>query len=90
MCGITAILSKNPDVAKDLIAALKRLEYRGYDSAGICIHNGEKLVTEKRVGKVQGLDEVSASSHVKGNLGIAHTRYMQISICMCDIQTDAC
>ncbi|CAE8616869.1 unnamed protein product [Polarella glacialis] len=79
MCGIFAYIGDRQAAAL-LIAALKRLEYRGYDSAGIGIHGGETgkpLKVRKKVGKVQNLDDdcANAGDSISGTLGIAHTRW---------------
>lgn len=75
MCGIFAYIG-DKEAAALLITALKRLEYRGYDSAGIGVH-GVPLKVRKKVGKVANLEEdvSKASDTVKGTLGIAHTRW---------------
>ena len=58
-----------------LLGGLKRLEYRGYDSAGMTIKNSEGLVTLKAVGKITELEKKASSRNLAGNLGIAHTRW---------------
>mmetsp|Transcript_46962 Transcript_46962/g.102142 ORF Transcript_46962/g.102142 Transcript_46962/m.102142 type:complete len:642 (-) Transcript_46962:107-2032(-) len=75
MCGIFAYLGDRQAVAL-LVAALKRLEYRGYDSAGIGIH-GTPLKMKKKVGKVANLEDacLSAGKELEGTIGIAHTRW---------------
>lgn len=75
MCGIFAYIGSR-EAAGLLVTALKRLEYRGYDSAGIAIHS-RPLKIRKKVGKVQNLEDlvVSTAEHTKGTLGIAHTRW---------------
>jgi glucosamine--fructose-6-phosphate aminotransferase (isomerizing) len=74
MCGIVGYVGK--EEAKDiLIEGLKRLEYRGYDSAGISIlHNG-KIATVKTVGKLRELEKIIRRSPLYGNTGIGHTRW---------------
>ncbi|CAE7294600.1 glmS [Symbiodinium natans] len=78
MCGIFAYIG-DKEAASLLVTALKRLEYRGYDSAGIGIHGGPgvPLKVRKKVGKVSNLEaEVAhAGNQVSGTLGIAHTRW---------------
>ena len=55
---------------------MKRLEYRGYDSAGICLYNGSKLQTKKTKGKISKLEkQISKLSSFAGNMGIGHTRW---------------
>ena len=71
MCGIVGYLGKQ-DATKILINGLKRLEYRGYDSAGIGII-GEKLQVFKEIGEISMLQH--SIPKIKGNLGIGHTRW---------------
>jgi len=74
MCGIVGYIGSSK--AKDiLISGLKRLEYRGYDSAGICTIEGSSLVTTKCKGKVSDLESKINDSLHSGNIGIAHTRW---------------
>ena len=75
MCGIVGAIAKR-DVAEILLEGLKRLEYRGYDSAGLAIISpiGE-LQRVRRVGKVQALKDALDEHPVKGSTGIAHTRW---------------
>ena len=74
MCGIIGILGSG-DVAASIMDALKRLEYRGYDSAGIAtIH--EATITRRRApGKLSALETVLDSDPLKGAIGIGHTRW---------------
>ncbi|MCB9308720.1 MAG: glutamine--fructose-6-phosphate transaminase (isomerizing) [Lewinellaceae bacterium] len=73
MCGIVAYIGNKP-AYPIIIEGLKRLEYRGYDSAGLTILNGD-LVTVKKKGKVSNLEEESLLNNVDGTLGIGHTRW---------------
>ncbi|NVE94585.1 glutamine--fructose-6-phosphate transaminase (isomerizing) [Altererythrobacter lutimaris] len=74
MCGIIGIVSGEP-VADRLVEGLKRMEYRGYDSAGVCtLHNGE-MIRRRAPGKLSHLVETLASEPVPGTVGIAHTRW---------------
>lgn len=74
MCGIVGAVAQR-DVAEILVEGLRRLEYRGYDSAGVAvIHNGE-LSSTRRVGKVQELSSALAQTPLVGGTGIAHTRW---------------
>jgi glucosamine--fructose-6-phosphate aminotransferase (isomerizing) len=74
MCGIVGYIG--PKVATPmLLEGLKRLEYRGYDSAGIAMMNGNGLETRKAKGKISMLETVVNGSPVHGNVGIAHTRW---------------
>ncbi len=73
MCGIVGYCG--PKKAADvLLEGLKRLEYRGYDSAGICINNNGSFKTVKRKGKIKDLREI-VPSNLEGNTGIGHTRW---------------
>ena len=78
MCGIVAYTG-NRNIIDTLIDGLKRLEYRGYDSAGIAVLDNSKITTVKSVGKVQNLvDKITPAMKKelsKGKLGIAHTRW---------------
>ncbi len=74
MCGIVGIVGNQP-VATRLVDALKRLEYRGYDSAGIAtIHEG-RLDRRRAEGKLVNLERHLATNPLAGNIGIAHTRW---------------
>jgi glucosamine--fructose-6-phosphate aminotransferase (isomerizing) len=75
MCGIMGIVAINRDVKQDLINGIKRLEYRGYDSAGVAILDGGVIKTAKCLGKVEALDSLAAKQNLHGNIGIAHTRW---------------
>ncbi|MFT4698661.1 MAG: glucosamine--fructose-6-phosphate aminotransferase (isomerizing) [Flavobacteriaceae bacterium] len=75
MCGIVGYIG-NRDAYSIIINGLKRLEYRGYDSAGIALYDGEKLNLSKTKGKVVDLEErVKKEIPTNGNLGIGHTRW---------------
>lgn len=75
MCGIVGAIAHR-DVAEILLEGLKRLEYRGYDSAGLAIISPQgELQRVRRVGKVNKLKEVLDSKPLKGSIGIAHTRW---------------
>src|SRR5690606_10849099 len=74
MCGIIGYVG--PRAATPLlIEGLKRLEYRGYDSAGVAIMNGRGVETRKAAGKIIELESVVEADPVSGTLGIAHTRW---------------
>ena len=74
MCGIIGIVGNEP-VAERLVDGLKRMEYRGYDSAGICtLHDGE-LVRRRAEGKLANLVSELAGNPAAGQVGIAHTRW---------------
>lgn len=74
MCGIVGYIG-NREATQVLITGLKRLEYRGYDSAGLAIVNGKGLVIQKAQGKIARLEERLAKTPLTGTLGIAHTRW---------------
>ena len=75
MCGIVGAVAGR-DVVPILIEGLKRLEYRGYDSAGVAVLNGSAKVARLRaVGKVAKLSEALLATPTAGHLGIAHTRW---------------
>lgn len=74
MCGIVGGVAERC-VTDILIEGLKRLEYRGYDSAGLALLNNQKILRERRVGKVANLAEAVSDQHLMGNIGIAHTRW---------------
>ena len=74
MCGIIGIVGKAP-VSDRLVDGLKRMEYRGYDSAGICTVDGGELIRRRAEGKLAGLVKVLAEDDAPGNIGIAHTRW---------------
>ena len=75
MCGIVGAIAGR-DVVPILMEGLRRLEYRGYDSAGIAVLNGSKHLTRLRtVGKVRMLDEALEQTPTTGKIGIAHTRW---------------
>lgn len=73
MCGIFGYCG-NKKASEILIEGLKRLEYRGYDSSGICVGNGSKFSVYKRVGKIKVLAD-SLPEESFGHNGIAHTRW---------------
>ena len=74
MCGIVGYVGKR-DACEILIAGLRRLEYRGYDSAGVAVQNGAGVEVRKLAGRVDGLAETLVADPVVGTSGIAHTRW---------------
>ena len=74
MCGIIGIVGRDA-VADRLVDGLRRMEYRGYDSAGVCTIDHGELVRRRAEGKLNNLVTELASSPAPGNIGIAHTRW---------------
>src|SRR5690606_21778916 len=74
MCGIVGIIGKEP-VAPLLVEALKRLEYRGYDSSGIATLNEGRLERRRAEGKLVNLERRLAAEPLDGTIGIGHTRW---------------
>jgi glucosamine--fructose-6-phosphate aminotransferase (isomerizing) len=74
MCGIIGILGKEP-VMRGLVNALKRLEYRGYDSAGIATLENGSLARRRAKGKLRNLEALLAEQPLRGTAGIGHTRW---------------
>ena len=74
MCGIVGYVGYR-EATPVLINALKKLEYRGYDSAGIAVFNGEDIIVRKAKGALKVLEERIASETIKGTMGIGHTRW---------------
>ncbi len=74
MCGIVGILGRGP-VAEQLVDSLKRLEYRGYDSAGVATLEGTHLQRRRAEGKLRNLEARLQASPLAGHTGIGHTRW---------------
>lgn len=75
MCGIVAVAAQR-DCTEILLEGLRRLEYRGYDSAGFAlIDRGGSLSSHKCLGRVAGLEDAQAAEPIQGGTGIAHTRW---------------
>ena len=74
MCGITARVGKD-DAVDTLLTGLSNLEYRGYDSAGLAMENGDGLEVYKREGDLSSLREALDNQPAKGHIGIGHTRW---------------
>jgi glutamine---fructose-6-phosphate transaminase (isomerizing) len=74
MCGIVGILGRGP-VADQIVDSLKRLEYRGYDSAGVATLEGDHLVRRRAEGKLRNLEARLKAEPLAGHTGIGHTRW---------------
>ena len=74
MCGIIGYSGPKQPLPI-LLGGLSRLEYRGYDSAGIAISDGENIIIEKKEGKLQVLKDHLLDTKIEGNIGIGHTRW---------------
>jgi glucosamine--fructose-6-phosphate aminotransferase (isomerizing) len=74
MCGIVGYVGPR-DAAPIVVDALRRLEYRGYDSAGIAVHDGSHIDTVRAVGKLRALGEALDVHALRGSTGIGHTRW---------------
>ena len=74
MCGIVGYIGKR-EAQPILINGLKKLEYRGYDSAGIAVFNGDKIQFKKKLGRLNCLEEALETEPMKGCLAIGHTRW---------------
>ena len=74
MCGIVAYIGQK-EAYPIIIKGLKRLEYRGYDSAGVALYNEDKINIHKKQGKVSNLEEFAKDKNTTGTIGIGHTRW---------------
>src|ERR687890_1525576 len=74
MCGIVGIIGKTP-VAPQIVEALKRLEYRGYDSAGVATLEEGRLDRRRAEGKLRNLETKLSQAPLSGVIGIGHTRW---------------
>ena len=75
MCGIVGYIGHR-EACPVIIKGLERLEYRGYDSAGIALFDGTDIRITKTKGKVRNLEEkIASDNNAKGNIGIGHTRW---------------
>src|SRR5208282_1564134 len=74
MCGIVGVLGTGP-VAGSIVEALKRLEYRGYDSAGIATLENGKLARRRAEGKLRNLEALLREKPLNGWVGVGHTRW---------------
>lgn len=81
MCGIVGAVAQRP-VTEILLEGLRRLEYRGYDSAGLAVIDQQgKLVRSRALGRVARLQERLQSEPIEGHIGIAHTRWYSWRTC---------
>ncbi|MGZ4954715.1 MAG: glutamine--fructose-6-phosphate transaminase (isomerizing) [Methylobacter sp.] len=74
MCGIVGGVAQR-NVVPILLEGLKRLEYRGYDSAGLAVINNQQIYRKRELGKVKGLETLLEADPISGHIGIAHTRW---------------
>ena len=74
MCGIVGYIGQN-EALPVLVGGLKKLEYRGYDSSGVALIDGGKIETVRASGKISALEQKLKDHPIKGNVGIAHTRW---------------
>ena len=74
MCGIVGYIGPK-QASEFLMEGLSKLEYRGYDSAGIAVHDGTKITIEKTIGRLANLEKQLEIQNLAGNLGIGHTRW---------------
>jgi len=75
MCGIVGYIGKQKEIYPILIKGLKRLEYRGYDSAGVAVINNSKIEHAETVGRIADLEKKVGTTINNGQVGIAHTRW---------------
>src|SRR5262249_56922006 len=74
MCGIVGYVGER-DAVDVLVDGLRRLEYRGYDSAGVAVLGPDGLAVRRRVGKVKALEELLRAGPVSGHIGLGHPRW---------------
>jgi glutamine---fructose-6-phosphate transaminase (isomerizing) len=74
MCGIVGAVS-NRNVVPSLVEGLSRLEYRGYDSAGVAVLSGYGIERVRAVGRVAAMQEKVIDANLSGQVGIGHTRW---------------
>ena len=75
MCGIVGYVGRERSAQEVLLDGLRRLEYRGYDSAGIAVWSGQDLAVRRAVGKLANLDALLGETALAGSVGIGHTRW---------------
>ena len=74
MCGIVGYTGKD-EALSPVIEGLRRLEYRGYDSAGVAVQQGQKINVRRSVGKLVNLQKSLKEKELSGMVGIGHTRW---------------
>ena len=74
MCGIVGYTGKG-EASEFLVDGLRRLEYRGYDSAGIAVYTGDEIQIEKKEGRLANLEAALKDAPLRGHTGIGHTRW---------------
>jgi len=75
MCGIVGYIGPSRSVEDVIVDGLRRLEYRGYDSAGVAVWDGRELRIRRAVGKLSNLDSLIRGEGLTGSLGLGHTRW---------------
>ena len=75
MCGIVGCVSAEGDVSSFLLNSLQRLEYRGYDSAGVALLQPDSIHTVREVGKLENLKRSLEANPIRGRMGLGHTRW---------------
>ncbi|TMK80655.1 MAG: glutamine--fructose-6-phosphate aminotransferase, partial [Actinobacteria bacterium] len=74
MCGIIGVVGDEPALPV-ILDGLRRVEYRGYDSAGVAVLDGARIDVVRKAGKLDALEKELASHALDGNTGIGHTRW---------------
>lgn len=74
MCGIVGYVGDR-DASGVILDGLSRLEYRGYDSAGIAVSSGDKLIVKKKQGRLKNLQDYIDKNPIEGHVAIGHTRW---------------
>ena len=75
MCGIVGYIGRGQDAQQVILDALRRLEYRGYDSAGVAIFEGGSIAIRRAVGKLANLEAALRDRPISGRVGVGHTRW---------------